>query len=245
MATWASPVFDWSTRNYGDKDFNIDTALQASADRAATMNDPTNFRKRKVAMMNEYEIPHMQAEYGERRGLQNVANQPAMARLEWEKSPENQAQWLQRIWEQNKPSQLQAETQEKWRDYQSGEAAFERAKTLKSTAPPDWGVGFDESAGGMNWFNKHGPQSPGFLPGFDYEPRKFVGPPTPQGWEKPGQIVSDARTDLRAAKKMGRTYATPSLNTPMSDWVNRNRGSSWTNSGMEWLDRQIQDYYKR
>jgi hypothetical protein len=88
--------------------FDINQALATAQDRAAEMNDPNNFMRRKMAMMQNYEMPKVAQEYMQRQELQKVANQPEMAKIRWEQSPDNQQQWLQRIRTQNEPASIHA-----------------------------------------------------------------------------------------------------------------------------------------
>lgn len=137
MPQLASPVFDWSTR---DKELTLsDKHFRELSDMNAFMNDPRNFRNRKAQMLEAYEIPKIQAEAAARLGIQQEANKPAIARLEWEKSPDRFSQ-LEKLANINRePAMRQAGLARDIYEYQqSPQYVWQQEALTKAKKPNYW-----------------------------------------------------------------------------------------------------------
>jgi len=119
--------------------FDLDAHFKDISNFNASMNDPENFRKRKIAMMNSYELPKLQAEMQGRMGIQQEANKPAIAKLKWDQSPENYEQHKGLMAMQTQPAMNQVQLAREQMEYkQSPQAVWQQEQLTKASTPPLW-----------------------------------------------------------------------------------------------------------
>jgi hypothetical protein len=105
---------------------NLDNLIHDTMSFNREMNDPRQWKKRRMDKLDNYDLPKIAAEGRQNILRQEVANIPELQKLDWEKSGEYLNRQLGLIAEKNVPEIMTARTNAGYKDYLTGPVKHSR-----------------------------------------------------------------------------------------------------------------------